>query len=706
MQPSTPASPQGMPDPAPVSLGGTDGPPPPLEDGFLLGKYRLTRRIGHGGMGVVYEAEDTVLRRRVAIKVLTGLASAAPEVQDRFHREARAAARLNHANVVVIHDVGRQDGVDYLVMELIPGGNAQEWIDKNGAYPWAEATRLLCGLCRGVASAHAAGLIHRDIKPGNVMLAPDGQPKLADFGLAKASDSSVTTLTGGGRILGTPHYMSPEQCRAERVDERTDIYSLGATYFALLTGHSPYPAEVPVQVMFAHCSNPVPDPRVDRPGIPEPCSDLLKKAMAKYANERYPSVTAMLADLQAILEGTAVRVASDAVRSDAAPGAEVSLSLDRAPSGAGRQRTRRSRVAPVVGVLSLLLLGVVTAKRFAGPSDGHADTTTGGGDVPAHPHADAAPPVLSPFRTSLRETGMEIQMGGTARTVAFSPDGKLFAAGCSDGEAAVRVWDFESGEEKPTRWTGASIHSVVFSPDSRTLAAAGLGDILVWDMDRQRETRIPTGDDSLRVVSLSFSKDGKTLAAGLQPKEDPPGEPEAAEHVLIADVASGRTRLLPARMRWVWSVAFSPDGNLLAAASMDWKETIWDYPSLTQRQDLVTDMNCFCVAFSPNSRTLAVTGERSIQLWSPYTATKVGEIRIPHGVVSCAAFSPDGRLLAAAADQVTVWEVSGGKQLGAMEGHAADVAAVAFSPDGSTLASACTDGVVRLRDLSAILGGR
>jgi len=285
-------------------------PPPPTPEpalGSQLGKYRLLSVLGRGGMGVVYEAEDPILNRRVAIKLLSAALAQDPDARDRFLREARAAAKLNHPNTVAVYDVDGRDGLVWLVLELVRGGSASDFLKARGPFNWPEATRVVADACRGLAAAHAAGLVHRDIKPANIMRAVDGTVKLADFGLAKQTGSADSMVSGS--VVGTPQYMSPEQCKGKPVDARGDVYSLGATYFALLTGKSPFGdrGDTP-QIMFAHCFEPAPDPRTLVPTIPPACSAAVLKAMSKLPEDRHPSAAALLADLESVLAGPSVAV--------------------------------------------------------------------------------------------------------------------------------------------------------------------------------------------------------------------------------------------------------------------------------------------------------------------------------------------------------------------------------------------------------------
>jgi len=265
-----------------------------------LGKYQVVRRVGRGGMGVVYEAVDPILERAVAIKVLREGVSAQPESVRKFLKEARTAARLNNPHVVPVYDADQEKGICYLVMELMEGGSAHDRIKKWGPFGWVEATNVIADACKGLAAVHAAGLIHRDIKPSNIMRTREGLVKLADFGLALTTNTGESSIING-QVVGTPLYMSPEQCRGEKIDPRSDIYALGATFYTLLTGKAPYEADEAMKVMYGHCAMPVPDVHHEDPRVPKPCSELLQRMMAKLPVERPADTTALLNDLQAVL---------------------------------------------------------------------------------------------------------------------------------------------------------------------------------------------------------------------------------------------------------------------------------------------------------------------------------------------------------------------------------------------------------------------
>ena len=252
-------------------------------------------------MGVVLKARDSMIERDVAIKVLADHLATDATALGRFLAEAKAAGRLNHPNVMAIYEICQEGPTSYLVLEYVSGGSLEDRLTEKRAFPVLEATQALIDACKGVGAAHAAGLIHRDIKPANFMRAGDGSIKVADFGLAKAAGDSGRHFTQTGMVVGTPFFMSPEQCEARPVDRRSDIYSLGATYYSLLTGENPFQESDSVpQLMYAHCHGPVPNPQSVNPAIPEACARIIAFAMAKAPADRYQSTAEMLADLQAL----------------------------------------------------------------------------------------------------------------------------------------------------------------------------------------------------------------------------------------------------------------------------------------------------------------------------------------------------------------------------------------------------------------------
>lgn len=270
--------------------------------GKTLGKFEITRLLGQGGMGVVFKARDPLIDRNVAIKLLSPHLADDETSLQRFLAEAKAVGKLSHPNVCAIYGIYREEDLVYLVMEYVPGISFADRLESLGPCSVLESTHVLIETCRCLAVAHAAGLIHRDLKPANLLWSETDCVKVMDFGLAKVTSDTSQKLTQAGLVIGTPFYMSPEQCEARPVDVRSDIYSLGATYYSLLTAKYPYEesaGSVP-RIMYNHCHGPIPDPRSSNPKIPAACAEIIARAMAKSPEERYQTVGEMLADLECV----------------------------------------------------------------------------------------------------------------------------------------------------------------------------------------------------------------------------------------------------------------------------------------------------------------------------------------------------------------------------------------------------------------------
>jgi serine/threonine-protein kinase len=267
-----------------------------LAPGTRFGDYEILAELGSGGMGRVYRAKDLTLERIVALKMLAPQFGADTGFVQRFLKEARAAARLNHPNIVQIYDFGQVDETYYLAMEYVDGHSLGAYL-RRGHFSERDAILVIRHACRALAVAHAEGLVHRDIKPDNLMLTSRGEVKLVDLGIAKRVDEDQS-LTQTGQAVGTPHYISPEQIRGSRdVDARADIYSLGATLYHLVTGHTPFRGTSGALVMSMHLVQPLADPRTYVPGLSEGLCRVVRKMMAKSRDERYADVDTLDRDL-------------------------------------------------------------------------------------------------------------------------------------------------------------------------------------------------------------------------------------------------------------------------------------------------------------------------------------------------------------------------------------------------------------------------
>ena len=268
--------------------------------GQLLGnRYRILELIGEGGMALVYKAECLLLQRTVAVKVLRPQYSSDKEFVARFRREAQAAASLSHPNVVNIYDVGEDEGVHYIVMELIEGDNLKSLIRKEAPLPVNQALRIALQICEALRHAHDHNIIHRDIKPHNILLTTNGRVKVTDFGIARAISAGGFTQTGV--VMGSVQYFSPEQAKGLPVGPQSDLYALGCVLYEMLTGEVPFTGESPIAIALKHIQEkPVPVEKL-RPGLPPGVVRIIEKALAKDLEDRYPSAWSMLIDLRAVL---------------------------------------------------------------------------------------------------------------------------------------------------------------------------------------------------------------------------------------------------------------------------------------------------------------------------------------------------------------------------------------------------------------------
>jgi arabinogalactan oligomer/maltooligosaccharide transport system substrate-binding protein len=258
-----------------------------------LGRYHILEQLGEGGMATVYKAFDTRLETDVAVKVIR-TDKFTPEVLaralKRFEREAKALARLTHPNIVKVIDFGEYEGSPYLVMPFLPGGNLKQYIRERGRLSWQDVARLLLPIAQALEFAHSQGVIHRDVKPANILLTQSGQPMLTDFGVAKVVEEEATVdLTGTAAAVGTPEYMAPEQT-GKNIDHRVDIYALGIVFYEMLTGRRPYEADTPLAVLIKQASEPLPRPSQFVPGLPDKVEKMLLKALAKRPQDRYQTM--------------------------------------------------------------------------------------------------------------------------------------------------------------------------------------------------------------------------------------------------------------------------------------------------------------------------------------------------------------------------------------------------------------------------------
>ena len=362
---------------------------------ILGGRYRLVELLGQGGMATIYRAADTQLGRDVAVKLLRPEYLRDPDFSSRFRQEAQNAASLNHPNVVSVYDYGEDPNGPYIVMELVDGEDLATILRRNGALPASQAARIGASVARALAAAHARGIVHRDVKPGNVLIGRDGRVKVVDFGIARAVAEAQMTLPG--TTLGSVHYFSPEQARGEPATNESDVYSLGIVMYERLTGVRPWEGDSAASVALARLSGPVPDPAAVRSSVPPDLAAITRKALAPLPIDRFASASAMADAIETSRSATGGAGGAWAAGAAAAGGVAASAGVARSnptvsyPSDAyasaddvppaypatGRQtvvQDEESRTSPVVwiaGIAAILLLaaiGFIVFQMLSGPS--------------------------------------------------------------------------------------------------------------------------------------------------------------------------------------------------------------------------------------------------------------------------------------------------------------------------------------------------
>jgi eukaryotic-like serine/threonine-protein kinase len=335
-----------------------------MQGEVIAGRFEILELIGKGGMSSVFKAHDRLLDRIVAIKVLHPHFTADEEYVERFRREARSVAQLSHPNIVTVIDRGEDAGRQYIVFEYVEGENLKQLLERTGPMSVHQALEMALQMARALSFAHGRGLIHRDVKPQNVLLNAEGQAKMTDFGIARSVDVQGVTITG--TVLGTSEYIAPEQARGQQVDAQTDVYSLGVVLYELLTGSVPYDGDNFVTVALRHVNEPVPSLLEQRPDAPPRLALAVERAMAKSPDERYESMDELVEELEDCL-------------AELDPSSEDATMITRRPvAAARRQRPRRKRrrlgvlwpIAAVLGVLAVAALAALGALALRDDGNG------------------------------------------------------------------------------------------------------------------------------------------------------------------------------------------------------------------------------------------------------------------------------------------------------------------------------------------------
>ena len=344
---------------------------------LLSGRYELVEKIGDGGMAVVYKAKDKLLNRFVAVKILRPEFTKDATFVENFKRESQAAAGLSHPNIVSVFDVGREGNINYIVMELIEGRTLNEIIAEEAPMDYRKVIEITKQVAAALRVAHKNKIIHRDVKPHNIMVTNDGVIKLADFGIAKAVNDA--TLSTGSKIIGSVHYFSPEQARGNYVDERSDLYSLGIVMYEMLTGQVPFDGENPVTIALKHINEEAVPPREIVPGIPPALERAVLKATNKFQTNRYKSAEELIEDLdniEFVTKITVNNVFTNASQSIAKKDEKEEDEKDNEKKKKGGKLNKKAIIAICGGVVAIcLLVGVLFFTGVIGSKKGVPDLT-------------------------------------------------------------------------------------------------------------------------------------------------------------------------------------------------------------------------------------------------------------------------------------------------------------------------------------------
>ncbi len=626
----------------------------PATDQAYLGRlahFDVMRVIGRGGMGVVLEAFDSKLRRNVAIKVLDPELAGDDVARQRFCREARAAASITHENVVAVHQVEKSDGaaLPFMVMQLISGESLEQRLVREKRLPFREIVRIGMQAAHGLAAAHAQGLIHRDIKPGNILLEPPThRVKLTDFGLARVEDDVKLTRTGF--VSGTPLYMAPEQALGEEADPRSDLFSLGAILYEMCAGQPPFLGNSALAILRQIAEAKQRPLRELNPQTPQWLADTIDQLLAKKPNDRIQTA-AQLAELLEF-QWALMKTSSEEIP-------QVCEIEQR------KQKIRNRWIAAGISAAFLsigLLAGAVFFNR--GGSSGEALVSS-------------AEPVA-------------VLNGGSGPvwSVSFSPAGDALAMAVEDG--SVRLWDVPTQSVKATLAAHrGTVWSSRFSPSGQWLATAGDdGLVKLWNVGQSEPFKTLKHDFAVR--SLAFSRDEKTLYAG-----------DRGGMLRVWKVEDGlKPQLEQQQPGSVYAVALSPDDETLATAGSDKVVRLWNAKALTQK--LLLDGHAgpvFGLSFHPEGRRLASVGwDKTVRIWDTAAGSLVKSWPAHGGDVWAVSYSPDGtKLVTGGMDgAVKLWDAASGELLATYLGHINAIHTVAYSSGGALVASGGRDGAARV----------
>lgn len=677
-------------------------------------------------MGEVFLAEDTRLQRRIAIKVLSRALADDPERRQRFEREARAVAALNHPHIVTVHAVEEDDGLPFLAMELVEGRPLSELIPQHGL-PTDMLLKVGIAISDAIAAAHQRGITHRDLKPGNVMMTPDGRPKVLDFGLAKLREAELDPdgstrsirltapagdLTGEGRIIGTVAYMSPEQAEGKPVDPRSDIFSLGVMLHEMATGDRPFKGDTNVSIISSILKD-TPSAITDlNPALPAGLSKIIRRCLAKDPSRRYQTATDLRNELEELKQELDSGVTMTMSASMSAP--QVPAAARSRPGGRGVRIAWMTAIAVIVllaGVGGYLWLSgkPATSARFEAErlsrltSGGNAfqAAISGDGRYVAHVKFEQGSPALFVRQTA---TTSDVQIVAPSRNrydgVTFTPDGNYvyFTRYPESGSGVAILYKVPALGGTPQQVLEDVDSPVTFSNDGGKFAfirgnvERGESYVMVADADGSNERQLARlgGNEQFLLNGPSWSPDGRTIVTSVQSFK---GAPKGL--IYSIDVASGRFgQVGTAEWRAVGDVAWLQDGRgfALVASDMTSGSQIWQmaFPS-GEVSRITNDLNTYLgVSVSSDGKTIAtIQAENTSHIWVAPAGEMSRGKEVTRGRTDGQAgltWTPDGRIVFSGAlsgrQQIFVMNADGGNVQQLTRDDQAGAAQPAVSPDG------------------------
>jgi hypothetical protein len=627
-----------------------------------FGKYELVRKLGQGGMGAVYEARDPVLDRAVALKLVSPKLLAEGDTLARFQREARAAARLQHPNIVTVYELGEVEGTVFIAMELLEGLDLSQVIQPVDRLGIEDKVRILVEVCRGLDFAHKRGVVHRDVKPANIRILHDGTVKLVDFGIAHVAGS---TLTQAGIVMGTPAYMAPEAIAGGRIDHRADVWSVGVVLYEVMAGARPYSGEF-TRVLQQIMEEPTPvlDPALR---LPEGLKDVLARALARSPSQRYPELAALARDLQAVIgrgwtSDTPIPIETrrrafehlwQEAEAHFAEG-DSERALEAARQAQALDPSRPEIIALVDRIQDDLAAPAGRKTRVAAAAPPPAPV------VPPPTPPPAAPSMAAELRrrgaSALREQGAFGEPPAT-QTALLCPTRPLLATSGHDG--AIRVWDVAAQRRVQVlrtelhRRTGhdALALALAFSPDGQLLASGGQdSNLKLWSVDaatageaERQLHRQPSG-----VTSLAYAAAGAWLVTG-----------HGNRVLRVSDAGNGR---LVATLRGpeaqIHLMALSPDGKRLAVASQDRTVRLFDLESRAQLYVITAHRKpASSLSFHADGTHFATVGQdNAVQLWDVERGASLASLWGPQDESFAAVALHGDQVVVALADgRVRIW---------------------------------------------------